>query len=265
MDKVAVAHGRYEVDATVIGKLCSGGFFDGGTGVDGENDGNVGAFLDELPEGAEVLTHGGPLVFASMRGDENDAAAGGLFLNGEQFGTGQGLSSGLEKSVDHRIARDDDLGVFDALGEEGGAVALSGGKMPGGETTDEAPVHLLGKGIVGDTGAEARLDMTDGDVAIEGSESAHEGGGGVALNEDEVGRFLGEDGVETLLKSGTELVERLPSVHHLKVVIGANLEEFEQRREEVRVLARIDEGDAGTVVAKPLNDRAHLDQFRARA
>ena len=68
---------------------------------------------------------------------------------------------------------------------------------------------LLREGLAAAIGAQAGLDMGDLDAAVEGGERRGEGSGGVALDDDAVGRGADKDRVEPLDQPGDERIERL--------------------------------------------------------
>ena len=90
---------------------------------------------------------------------------------------------------------------------------------------DGAAIDLLGIGRVHAIGPEARFDVGDRDPAIEGGQSGGEGGAGVALDENPVGRGFGQHPVDPPDRSREECVQCLVPLHQSQVEIGVNIEE----------------------------------------
>ena len=107
--------------------------------------------------------------------------------------------------------------------------------------------------------------MADGDFAIEGGHGAGEGSGGVALDDDVVGFFLFEDGVEPLDDFGAEGVQGLAGGHGGQIVVGLDVEELEEGGEEVGVLARIDDDGMAVLASDCMDEGGHFDHFWAGA
>lgn len=105
--------------------------------------------------------------------------------------------------------------------------------------------------------------MADGDFAIEGGHGAGEGGGGVALDDDVVGFFLFEDGVEAFDDFGAEGVQGLAGGHGGQIVVGLDVEELEEGREEVGVLAGVDDDGMAALAPDLMDEGGHFDHFGA--
>ena len=88
--------------------------------------------------------------------------------------------------VDHRVAGDDDAsGQAFALAGWPCEPAVGANKQVARQVDDPA-IHLLGPGLREVVGAQARLDMSDRDAAIEGSQRGGHRRGGVAMHEHAV-------------------------------------------------------------------------------
>lgn len=116
MDEVGVAHGGGEDDLVATHEFLDGGFFDGGVGVDGEDDAEVGVRLGEAAQGAQVSAHGIAEVFSAMGGEEDEFTAPDLVTEGADFAAGLGAGEGLEKGVHDGVAGDMDAVSGNAFG-----------------------------------------------------------------------------------------------------------------------------------------------------
>src|SRR5699024_890032 len=128
-------------------------------------------------------------------------------------------------------------------------VPRAGGRseMEARDLTREFPVRLFG-GRTGDIGwTQARLEVDDGDTAVEGRDRRSHDRGGVALDEDCFRRRLGEDGIEFADDAGGDPVESLSGGHDVEVEVGLDSEEVVDLVEHLPVLGR-DESAGAKVV-----------------
>ena len=103
--------------------------------------------------------------------------------------------------------------------------------------------------------------MTDGDFAIERSHGSSDGSGSISLDDDVVGLFLFEDGVEALDDLGTEGVQGLAGGHRCQIVVRLEIKEVKERREQVRVLAGVHKDSVTTLAADLVDEGGHFDHF----
>src|SRR5699024_7905857 len=112
----------------------------------------------------------------------------------------------------------------------------------------------------------ARLEVDDGDAAIEGADRGCHDRGGVALDEDCVRGRLGEDGIEFADDTGSDSVQGLAGGHDVEVEVGHDSEEVVDLVEHLPVLGR-DESAGTEAVAgfDAADERGYLDGFRTGA
>jgi len=110
-----------------------------------------------------------------------------------------------------------------------------------GDLGNEAALHLLGERAERITGAQACLDVPDRNAMVKSRKRSGEGGGGVALDQDQRRSFSADDGFETRHYSCTDFVGRLVDLHYLEVLIQLDAEEIEERVEQAGVLAGADD------------------------
>ena len=144
---------------------------------------------------------------------------------------------------------------------------LGRGEVITREARDQDPVHLLGEGTRRVAGSKPRLDVADGDAVKEARQRAGHGGGGVALDQQEVGTLAGENGVESRHHPRRHLRRGLVLAHHPEIRIDADAEVAGEGVEQVDVLGR---GDVHGLeaLASPLElgeHRRELDDLRTGA
>lgn len=242
-DEREVGQGFDEVDVGV----CVGpedavdGLADVGVEVDGVDEVGFGVFFGEACDGLADVFKALAEAFAAVAGDEYDGRLAGDF--GETGGFGGVPAYFIEgdiQGVDDGVSGDVYLVCGDIFVEEV-LLCLGGGREvelcePGGEDA----VGFFGPGGLEVACAEAGFDMADGDVVVEGGECGAEDGGGVALDEDEVGPGLFEFFVDGGQGAGGEVGECLVGLHELEVALGLDIEDLEYLVEELAVLC----GDA---------------------
>ena len=233
-----------------------------------EDDADVGP-LGEPGQGGADRAERRAQALPAMGGDQHGVAA--RFDGGQ---AGIHLRAQLRvavEPVDHQVERVDAAiaGDVDVAAEPLGDEIVAGGagrrEMHVGDQADRPPVIFLGEGLAAAIGAQARLDMGDLDAAMEGGERGGEGGGGVALDDDAVGRGADEDRVEPLDQPGEERIERLLRRHDLEVEIRASEKKSSAGIEQVAMLA----GHAQArfyrrLALQRLDHRRDLDGFRTR-
>lgn len=115
--------------------------------------------------------------------------------------------------------------------------------------------------------AKARLDMPHGDLQVEACERCGKAGRGVAVDQDDVGPLVLEDGLELEQHVARHVEQRLARLHDRQVVVGRHVEDAQHLVEHLAVLAR--HGQDGLELIRPrlqlVDERAHLDCLRAGA
>ena len=142
-----------------------------------------------------------------------------------------------------------------------------GGEVQGGEARGHHPVHLFRKRLRQIAGAQSGLDVSHGNVLVEGRQRARQRGGGIALHQDHVGPFGRQDGLQLREDARGGLRQRLSRLHHVQVVIRRHLERRQHLVQHAAMLRR--HAGLHRKLAGPLphvqQHRAEFDRFRARA
>lgn len=271
-DKVARRHEVVEVEhlervddvqAVEAVELLVGRLADEWVHVDGVDRLGVGVLLHHAADGAEHAVHGLAQVLAAMRRDEDEAGA----LRPLELGVGVALAHGGAQGVDAGVSGDPDPGLGLALAEQILLACLRGGEVVLAHNVDGLAVELLRPRAVDVVRTQARLDMPHGDLQVEARERRGKAGRGVAVDQDDVGPLVLEDGLELDQHVARHVEQRLARLHDRQVVVGSHVEDAQHLVEHLAVLAR--HGNDGLELIRMrlqlVDERAHLDGLRAGA
>jgi len=170
----------------------------------------------------------------------------------------------IEQRVDNRVAGDvDRIGrgaFFDQIGLRPGGR----GKVKVRHAAGEPAVHFFRPGRVFVVGAQARFDMPDPDFGVVGGKAGAQRGGGVAVNQHDVGCPGAEYVAHAEQHVARDVAQVLPRLHQVQIEIGLDAEDVEHLVEHLPVLG----GDADFCInarirREDLHDRRHLDGFGA--
>lgn len=252
-----------DVQAVEAVELLVGGLPDERVHVDGVDGLGVGMLLHHAADGAEHAVHGLAQVLAAVRRDEDEAGA----LGPLELGVGIALAHGGAQGIDAGVSGDPDLGLGLALGEQVLLAGLRRGEVVLTHDVDSLAVELLRPWAVNVMRAKARLDVSHGDLQVEAGERRGEAGRGVAVNQDNVGPLVFEDGLELDQHVARHVKQRLARLHDRQVVVGRHIENSQHLVEHFAVLAR--HGHDGLELIRTrlelVDKRAHLDCLRAGA
>ena len=227
------------------------GFADVGVEVHGIDEIDLGIFFGQRLYGPAHGDETVAKVLAAVSGDEHESATVGAprvvsgfgELPGQcqtEFGCGADFVGDHVEGVDYGVSRDGDFVGGDAFGQEIGAAQGGGGEVEGGEASGNLPVHFLGPWGIDVVGAQTCFDMADGNLPVEGGEGRGSGCCGVAVDKDDVGARLGKHIAHAGQHTGCDVVKVLPLSHDIEVVVGTDVENFQNLVEHLAVLA----GDA---------------------
>lgn len=231
--------------------------------VDGVDRLGVGILLHHAADGAEHAVHGLTQVLAAVRRDEDEAGA----LRPLELGMGVALAHGGAQGIDSGVAGDPDLRLRLALAKQVLLARLRGCEVVLAHDIDGLAVELLGPGAVDVVRAQARLDVPHGDLQVEARERSGEAGRGVAVDQDDVGLLVLEDGFELEQHIARHVEQRLARLHDRQIVVGSHTEDAQHLVEHLAVLARHGHDGLELLLARLqlVDERAHLDCLRAGA
>lgn len=231
--------------------------------VDGVDRLSVGMLLHHAADGAEHAVHGLTQVLAAVRRDEDEAGA----LRPLELGMGVALAHGGAQGIDSGVAGDPDLRLRLALAKQVLLARLRGCEVVLAHDIDGLAVELLGPGAVDVVRAQARLDVPHGDLQVEARERSGEAGRGVAVDQDDVGLLVLEDGFELEQHIARHVEQRLARLHDRQIVVGSHTEDAQHLVEHLAVLARHGHDGLELLLARLqlVDERAHLDCLRAGA
>lgn len=231
--------------------------------VDGVDSLGVVMLLHHAADGAEHAVHRLAQVLAAVRRDEDEAGT----QRPLELGMGVSLAHGGAQGVDAGVPGDPDLVFALALVEQVLLAGLRGGEIVLAHDVDGLAVELLRPGAVDVMRAQARLDVTHGDLQVEACERGGEAGRGVTMDKDDVGPLVLEDGPELEQNVARHVEQRLARLHDRQVVVGCHVEDAQHLVEHLAVLAG--HGDDGLELISArlqlVDERAHLDSLRAGA
>ncbi len=151
------------------------------------------------------------------------------------------MAAVAKQGVDDRVAGDQYVPPAHSFAQQSGASRGSGGVVDLGQTVGQAPVDLLGIGAVDVVGPQAGFHVRHGDHAVVGGKSGGEGGGGVAVDHDQIGLGSFQEGVDAVQHGGGDVAERLPVAHDPEVMVDREGEVVDHLVEHLAVLS----GEAG--------------------
>lgn len=115
--------------------------------------------------------------------------------------------------------------------------------------------------------AQARLDVSHGNLQVEARERRGEAGRGVAVDQDHVWPLVLEDRLELEQHVARHVEQRLARLHDRQVVVGRHVEDAQHLVEHLAVLAGHGHDSLELIRARLqlVDERAHLDCLRACA
>lgn len=231
--------------------------------VDGVDSLGVGVLLHHAADGAEHAVHGLAQVLAAVRRDEDEAGTHRPL----ELGMGVSLAHGGAQGVDARVAGDPNLGFGLTLPEQVLLARLRGCEVVLAHDVDRLAVELLRPGAVDVVRAQARLDVTHGDLQVEAGKRRGEASRCVSVDQDDVGPLVLEHGPELEQHVACHVEQRLTRLHDGQVVVGSHTEDAQHLVEHLAVLARHGHDGLELLLARLqlVDERAHLDCLRAGA
>jgi hypothetical protein len=174
-----------------------------------------------------------------------------------------GVAGGYgQQGIDHGVAREMDI-ARDPGGGQVGHGAISGGKVELGNLGNQPPVGFLGVGAEQVIGAESGFNVADGNLVVEGGEGGGEGGGGVALDDHEIGRSLDKIVGQSLQAPASNIGEGLARLHDRQIAIAPQVKKIHHAIHHFPVLSRQHHfGLEAAIALKRQNHRSQLDRFR---
>ena len=233
--------------------------------MDGVDQLRVREGVGDAAQGGHDIGHGLTVVLPAVAGDQDHPAVlvvqavENLLLEGEAL-----LHRGL-KGVDHRVSGEEHPGL-DVLPGQVVPVGGGGAEVQVGDGPHHLPVHLLREGGPLVIGAQTGLHMAHRDLVVEGGQGPGKGGGGVPVDQHQVGPGLVQHAVHAQQALGGDGGQGLPRLHDVQVVVGLEMENLQHRVQHLPVLG----GDAaqGPDVLPPgelQSQGGHFDGLRPGA
>ena len=254
-----------EMDAVVAGQVLGRRLPHHGRQVDRVHQLHVLKGLGHPAEGGHDVGHGLAVILPPVAGDQDDLLMFIVQLV-EQFSCKVIiLYNCCLESVNDGIAGDKHP-VGDVLPGQVGHVGGSGTEMQVGNVAHQLAVHLLREWGVLVPGAQAGLHMTHLDLMVESGQSTGKGGGGVAMDQHQVGLGLLQHPLHAQQALGGDGGQGLPGLHNVQVILRLESENVQHRVQHLAVLRgnTADRGDVGPAL-KLLHQGGHLDGLRPGA
>lgn len=194
-DHGGVVDGWEEMDVVEVVQHCVDGLLYVGVFVDGVKEVDVRVELCQIPDCQADLTETFTEAFASVSGDEDEGLVieeGKLLLEFFVPVCGSDQLSGTQECINTGVAYYVDVSS-DVFGVEVAQCGVGGWEVDRGKGCGESSVDFFGEGCVSVVGTQSGFYVCDRDLAVEAGECAGEGGGGVALDDSEVGLVGVED------------------------------------------------------------------------
>ncbi|MNV69291.1 hypothetical protein D3C71_1621950 [compost metagenome] len=144
-----------------------------------------------------------------------------------------------------------------------GAGTWCGGKQEIRDDIDDAAIHLFRPRPGDVAGTQARFDVPHRNAVMEGSDCSGHRRGGITVDQHAIGSHLRIQRIQALEQLGAQAVEGLVGNHHIKIVIGGDLEQRHHLVQHRPMLAcGADDGFDIRRLTQRLYQRPHLDCFR---
>ena len=219
----------------------------------------------DMGQGGHDIFHGLSIVLPAVAGDQNHLFPG--VIQGVQpiLSKGKALRHRGLQGVDHRVAGDKQP-VPDALRLQIAAVGLGGAEVQLGQPPHHGAVHLLREGGVAVPGAQPRLHVAHGDLLVKRRQRPGKGGGGVPMDQHQVGPHLLKHLFQPQQALGGDGGQGLAGLHDIQVELGDNAEYVQHRVQHLPVLG----GDAAKAfnplpALQLLHQGGHFDGLRPGA
>lgn len=183
-----------DVDSLVVAEDRVRSLAHYGVHVDRVDRLDVGVLVHHAVNRAEHLPHRLTEVLATVGGNENQPTA----LCPVEFGVTVVLAHRRFQRVDGGVAGDIDRACVLALADEVLLRQFGRRKVIATDDTDRLAIELLGVRAVNVVCTKSRLDVSDRDLQVEARERGHEGGRGIAVDEDNVRLDFFEDFLDTI-------------------------------------------------------------------
>ena len=211
--------GGGEVDAGVVVQIFVGRLLDHGGEVDRGDQLRLRKGVGDAPQGGHDVGHGLAVVLPPVAGDQNYLSVDIIQIIQDIRSKGKILYNRCLEGVNDGIARQKDA-LCDVLPGQVVPVGHGGAEVQVCDGAHQLPVDFLGVGGPLVIGAQPRLHMAHGNLVVEGGQRPGEGGGGVAVDQHQVGPGLLQNAVHAVETLSGDGGQGLPGLHHVQVVVG---------------------------------------------
>ena len=236
--------------------------------MDGKQKLRIRVIGDDGTQRAANPLHRRAEIFPPVAGDENEPLGGieigefpRLFLPHRIVALEP--AGDIGERIDDGVAGDVYLGLGDPFAQQIAARGLCGGEMIPRQACQQAAIALLRPGRVSVAGAEPGLDMADGDAPVISGKGGGQRAGRVALDDDQLRRFAGEDLLHAEQDARRHIGRPLIRRHDIEIVSRRDRHELKRLVEHFAVLARGAEFDVKRLGARAqgVHHRRQLERF----
>ncbi len=262
MNQRRIIQGIEQPDVGDFRKDLSHGLTYLGIHVNGEDKTNVRKSVRQVADRQAKVAQGLAEALTPMGRQEHEATIFGKVRQGPRRPRVRALQDEPQR-IDDRVARHMNALVGMPFAEQGPTAVFGGGEEQVGDPIGHVAVEFLGKGALKVPGAQARLDVAETDVIVEGDQRSDQDGGRVALGQDPIGPLATHEVVQGREEGRREGREPLVGPHEVQVHIGPDREGGQHLVEHLAMLAR-DANDRAHLMAPTTqfeHDGRHLDRF----
>ena len=223
------------MDAVDTGQFFFDDLADQRIAVDGKDDFRIGDLFDDAAQGLIDVAHRFAQVFPAVRRQEDDPVVlevDGFQVVAEVIVAGDGRHQGVDDGVPRHI----DMRRVHVFLEQVGLGRRRRRKVDGRDGTGQLAVHFFRERRIDVPCPQTGFDVAYRDLLVIRSQGAGEGRRRIAVDQDQVRFFLGQDILQAHEGLCRNVVQRLPLGHDIQVIVRRNPEEIQDLVEHLAML-----------------------------
>ena len=233
--------------------------------VEGVHQLHVGEGLGQPPQGGHDVGHRFPIILPPVAGHQKDPAVLVVQLVEQGGGKAVARPDGGGHGVNDRVSGDEHP-VGDVLPAQIVPIPGGGAEVQSGDAPHQPAVHLLRVGGVFVIGPQTRLYMAHLNLVVEGGQGPGKGGGGVPVDQHQVGFGLLQHPFHAQEAFGGDGGQGLPGLHDVQIKVGLELEHIQHGVQHLPVLGGdAAEGLHGGTALELGHQGGHFDGLRPGA
>ena len=197
---------------------------------------HIGMAFHQFRNGVHDIDHGLAVIFSAVASNNNDPLGLEIQFIETLGGKYKIVPDRGFHGIDGRVAGDENFPLYGLPAQIFG-VGLGGRKVQVGHIAHQHPVHFLRIGGIFVAGTQARLHMADGHLMIKRRQGPGKGGGGIAMDQNQVRLSLLDNAVHAQDGLGGDLGQRLLLFHDIQIIVAFQLENLHDGVQHLPVLA----------------------------